>query len=651
MAWFSISSFSNGSLVGWVQRRFSNLGYLPRWIIICIDVCIVALASYLTYLVVSNLTLRFYTTYSAFFRYSIVVVVHVFFFLFYRTYAGIIRHSSFFDALKLFFSTFSAFLVLVLFNYTHYFLTGDKVYLLPALVVHFLVTFLLLFSFRVMVKLVFEHYLSGVSTSRLPKLLIYGSDSQAVALAHALLLEQPRKYQLVGFVGDKRIRMQQEMLGVPIFSRKQSLSQLIPQYGIKALLLADKQLSKSKKIKLVKTCLSLDCKVLTAPVIKDWEDSKEISKSIKSFAIQDLLERQPIFLDNQAIQLQVAGKVILVTGAAGSIGSEIVHQLLAYGPKQLLLLDQAETPLHHLCLELSKVNSSCILTPLLVDVRDMGLVTHVFSRYQPQLVYHAAAYKHVPLMEDNPYQAIMTNCLGTKHVADMAVRFQAERFVMVSTDKAVNPSNIMGASKRIAEIYVQTLYFAVSKSSTTATKFITTRFGNVLGSNGSVVPLFTQQIAAGGPITLTHPDIIRYFMTIPEACQLVLEAGAMGNGGEIFIFDMGKPVRIFDLATKMIRLAGLVPERDIAIQVTGLRPGEKLYEELLYDATKTLPTHHDKILIAQDLSSYDYAVFNAFMETLHAHAVAFDFDQAVRLMKQMVPEFKSQNSVFEQFDV
>jgi FlaA1/EpsC-like NDP-sugar epimerase len=380
------------------------------------------------------------------------------------------------------------------------------------------------------------------------------------------------------------------------------------------------------------------------------EDSKDINKSIKSFAIQDLLERQPIFLDNQEVQHQVAGKVILVTGAAGSIGSEIVHQLLAYGPKQLLLLDQAETPLHHLCLELSKVNSSCILTPLLVDVRDVSLVAHVFSRYQPQLVYHAAAYKHVPLMEDNPYQAIMTNCLGTKHVADMAIRFKAERFVMVSTDKAVNPSNIMGASKRIAEIYVQTLFMATQSERPSVTKFITTRFGNVLGSNGSVVPLFTKQIEAGGPITLTHPDIIRYFMTIPEACQLVLEAGAMGNGGEIFIFDMGKPVRILDLATKMIRLAGLIPEQDIAIQITGLRPGEKLYEELLYDASKVLPTHHAKILIAQDLSGYDYVAFNSLMENLCAHAVAFDYEQAVRLMKQMVPEFKSQNSVFERLD-
>ncbi|UGS24186.1 polysaccharide biosynthesis protein [Flavobacterium channae] len=651
MAWFSISSFSNGgSFVRWVQRRFSNLGYLPRWIIICIDVCIVSLASYLTYIVVSNLTLKFYLTYTPLFRYSIVVLVHGIFFLLYRTYAGIIRHSSFFDALKLFFSTFSGFVLLVVFNYVHYFLTGDKVYLMPALIVHTLFTFLMLFSFRVLVKLFFEHYLSGVISSSLPKLLIYGSDSQAVALAHALLLEQPRKYQLIGFVGDKQLRMKQEMLGLPIFSRKQSLRELVSNYEVNALLLADKHLSKTKKIKIVKTCLALDCKVLTAPVINEWGDSKEITKSIKSFKIQDLLERKPIVLDNQEIQQQVSGKVILITGAAGSIGSEIAHQLLSYNPKEILLLDQAESPLHHLCLELSKITSTCVLTPLLVDVRDAALVAHIFSRYQPQLVYHAAAYKHVPLMEDTPYQAIMTNCMGTKHVADMAIRYQAERFVMVSTDKAVNPSNVMGASKRIAEIYVQTLFMATQSKQPSVTKFITTRFGNVLGSNGSVVPLFTKQIEAGGPITLTHPDIIRYFMTIPEACQLVLEAGAMGNGGEIFIFDMGKPVRILDLATKMIRLAGLIPEQDIAIQITGLRPGEKLYEELLYDTSKVLPTHHAKILIAQDLSGYDYVAFNSLMENLCAHTVAFDYEQAVRLMKQMVPEFKSQNSVFERLD-
>jgi FlaA1/EpsC-like NDP-sugar epimerase len=647
---FSINNLYHSLFKGFSENRFSNLGYLPRWIIVCIDVGFLFLASYFTYLIVTSLTLRYYDTYSVSIRYAIIVFANVFCFIVYRTYAGIIRHSSFIDALKLFSSTFSAFVILVVLNYLHFFITGNKIYLFPALVIHFVISFILLFLFRLVVKFLFEKYLTGITATNLTKVLIYGADANAVALANAITLEQPKKYQLMGFIGDKNSRFEKEMLGVPILNKKKSMATILESVDAKAIILADKSISKEDKIKLVESCLELNCKVLTAPVIKDWEDQKDISKTIKTFDIQDLLERQPIVLDNQQIGIQVKDKTILVTGAAGSIGSEIVYQLLAYHPKKVLLLDQAETPLHHLFLELTKLQLPIEIVPLIADIKDQKIVQFIFETHKPQLVYHAAAYKHVPLMEENPYQAIMTNCIGTKNLADTAILHHAERFVMVSTDKAVNPSNVMGASKRIAEVYVQSLYLDLFQREQMVTKFITTRFGNVLGSNGSVVPLFTKQIEAGGPVTITHPDIIRYFMTIPEACQLVLEAGAMGNGGEIYIFDMGKPVRIIDLATKMIRLAGLVPEKDIPIAITGLRPGEKLYEELLHDSSKSLVTHHEKILIAKELSSFDYPTFNQLMDTLQTTANELEFEEAVRVMKKMVPEFKSQNSIYEELD-
>jgi FlaA1/EpsC-like NDP-sugar epimerase len=420
--------------------------------------------------------------------------------------------------------------------------------------------------------------------------------------------------------------------------------------GATALILADKGLSKDEKLAIVDECLEHNFKVYTVPVISDWEDTKEISTKIKTFEIQDLLQRKPIVLDNNAISKQLCNKTVLITGAAGSIGSEIVKQVIGFNPKRIILLDQAETPLHHLTLEVGTYFSKDKVCSIIADVRERDCIKDIFKTYQPNVVFHAAAYKHVPLMEDNPSQAIFVNVQGTKNIADLSYQHNIESFVMVSTDKAVNPSNVMGASKRIAEKYVQALHQnAQEPNSGCATKFITTRFGNVLGSNGSVVPLFTKQIAQGGPITITHPEIIRYFMTIPEACQLVLEAGIMGKGGEIFIFDMGKPVKIIDLANKMIRLAGFTPNKEIKIEVVGLRPGEKLFEELFNDTAKTLPTHHEKITISQEEKEDAESVL-ALVNQLIKISKGFSKTEIVSKMKEIVPEFKSMNSEFQILD-
>ena len=401
---------------------------------------------------------------------------------------------------------------------------------------------------------------------------------------------------------------------------------------------------------IIDQCLEYNYKVYTIPSVADWENQKEISQKVKNIQIEDLLEREPIVLDSISISKQLERNTILITGAAGSIGSEIVRQVLSFNPKKIIILDQAETPLHHISLEVAAHATNTIIHSVITDIRNKTALEKIFKQYRPQMVYHAAAYKHVPLMEENPSQAILTNVEGTKNLADLACEYAVKKFVMISTDKAVNPSNVMGASKRIAEKYVQSLHLKCKKNNGLyATKFITTRFGNVLGSNGSVVPLFSKQIAEGGPVTITHPDIIRYFMTIPEACQLVLEAGSMGNGGEIYIFDMGKPVKIIDLARKMIKLAGFTPDRDIKIKVVGLRPGEKLYEELLNDTSKTLPTHHEKIMIAQELQM-EYEDLHLDIQELIGIASFFDNDDIVAKMKKIVPEFISMNSAFSTLD-
>ena len=403
-----------------------------------------------------------------------------------------------------------------------------------------------------------------------------------------------------------------------------------------------------EKINIVEDCLASNIKVFNSGSITDWENQEAISKKVIEFKIEDLLDRSTISLDQEPISKQINKNTVLITGAAGSIGSELTRQIIRFKPKEIIILDQAETPLHYFSTELQKLNTKTIIRTVIGDVRNSDTLKDIFKSYKPEVVYHAAAYKHVPMMEENPSQAIFANVIGTINVANLSAEYGVKNFVFVSTDKAVNPSNVMGASKRIAEIYIQGMS-SKSKNGNSKIKFITTRFGNVLGSNGSVVPLFTEQIQNGGPVTITHPDVIRYFMTIPEACQLVLEAGAMGNGGEIFIFDMGAPVKIIDLAKKMIRLAGFIPEKDIKIKTIGLRPGEKLYEELLNDNSKTLPTHNSKIMIAQDVCS-DYDLLFNQVEELIAIAHKNNKNELVSKMKEILPEFVSMNSYYNQLD-
>ena len=479
--------------------------------------------------------------------------------------------------------------------------------------------------------------------------MIYGTDANAIFVANALKSEFPPRFKLLGFISKSENRSARTIHGLTIFSQKRGIPLLMRSKNANALIIADKSLSTADKIIIVDRCLEFNIKVFTLPAISDWEDANEISRKVKNIEITDLLERSPIILDNMLISRQVKSKTILISGAAGSIGSEIVWQILSFKPDKIILVDQAETPLHHLSLELTKADSNVELKSLIADIRDFDTMEDIFQKHKPSIVYHAAAYKHVPMMEENPAQAIFTNVKGTKNLADLSIKYNVGRFVMISTDKAVNPSNVMGASKRIAEKYVQSLSFVEKTEVSQVTKFITTRFGNVLGSNGSVVPLFTKQIESGGPVTITHKDIIRYFMTIPEACQLVLEAGAMGNGGEIYIFDMGKPVKIIDLATKMIKLAGFIPDKDIKIKVIGLRPGEKLYEELLNDTSKTLPTHNEKIMIAQENAIDCVALHSAIKELLQC-AEQLNSDRIVAKMKEIVPEFKSMNSTFQLLD-
>ncbi|MBR4621043.1 MAG: polysaccharide biosynthesis protein [Salinivirgaceae bacterium] len=616
--------------------------YTPRWIVLIIDVFISTASIVIAYLLRFNFEIPENENVGELTQIvELVVGVRFVSFLIAGTYAGIVRYTGLRDAKRIFITITSGSLFIVATNLICYYSGLTQAFIVPMSIVaiEFLTTLFFMISLRFLVKSVFFEFRT---TAKSKNVIVYGTDRNAQAAKHAIEEDRDANFKVVAFVDDIAKKSGKKIDDLPIYPID-NLENLTAELEVRHLLLAKPFQSVEKKQEIIELGLNNGITMFNVPKVESWINGELSSKQIKNIKIEDLLERNPIQLDFNRIQEQVKGETILVTGAAGSIGSEIVRQLIRFEPHNIVLFDQAETPMYDIEMELRDSQSASNITIVIGDITDEQRVREVFELYKPEIVYHAAAYKHVPMMENNPVEAVRNNVLGTRLVADMAVKYGVSRFVMVSTDKAVNPTNVMGASKRIAEIYTQSL------NGKSATRFITTRFGNVLGSNGSVIPRFKKQIEEGGPITVTHPQITRYFMTIPEACQLVLEAGASGKGGEIFIFDMGKSVKIVDLAKKMIKLSGLELGKDIQIVYTGLRPGEKLYEELLANKENTIPTPHPQIMVAK-VREYNHDEANAKIDEFVPMIAEQDNVKVVRQMKMIVPEFMSQNSIYEELD-
>jgi FlaA1/EpsC-like NDP-sugar epimerase len=630
---------------------FQKINIVPRWIIFMIDLIICCFALAFSYFIRSNLSVGSINVSDLSRNLSILVLINSIVFINFRTYAGIIRYTGVQDALRICYATLMTTSVLFFISLIASNSGGALAFSNVTLIINALFSFLFLISYRVFVKYAFS-YLRSYKMDR-KNVIIFGAGEAGFATKRVLEHDSSANITIVAFVDDDLRKVGKVVDGIKIHHTL-DLQAISLAQKIDEIIIAAFHLAPTRKNELVDFCLDHDIKVMNVPPIDSWINGQFSARQLQSIKIENLLEREPIKINNDEIAAQISNKRILVTGAAGSIGSEIVRQLLKYNPQTIILCDQAETPLHQLELELQDIKTGTACIPFLGDIRNEDRMHELFTMFEPHYVYHAAAYKHVPMMELCPSEAILTNVRGTKIIADLAVKHHVQRLVMVSTDKAVNPTNVMGASKRLAEAYVQSLHhlaYANTAGKKDQTKFITTRFGNVLGSNGSVINRFKGQIEKGGPVTVTHPNITRFFMTIPEACQLVLEAGSMGKGGEIFVFDMGKPVAIVDLAKKMIRLYGLIPGIDIDIKYTGLRPGEKLYEELLTDSENILPTYHEKIMIAK-VRRIQLLDFEEKFEELIALAKRKDGSmEMVAKMKELVPEFVSNNSVYESLDV
>lgn len=565
-------------------------------------------------------------------------------FLLMRSYQGVLKYTSTQDAVRLSFAILLGSFAAFLFSIIYQNFTGIRLIPLSVQIIDFFVLLATLTSVRLTVKIMYRY----LQKDRLneEKMVIFGAGESGLLTKRAIDGNANLNYRVVAFFDDD-IRMHSKTIeGVRIHQPEEDFDKILDRHRPTTLIIAARKIPPKRLQRIVNSALSKGVKVKRAPSSEKWINGEFQFSQIESVKIEDLLGRDPIVLHHTHIGDYIQGKVILITGAAGSIGSELARQALPFSPGKLILLDQAETPLHDLGLEFENFSN---VEVVIADICNEARMRKVFEAFEPEVVFHAAAYKHVPLMEDNPYEAVHTNVFGTRIVANLAVEFNVSKFVFISTDKAVNPTNIMGATKRIAELYTQSLNHKLSLDTNKHTLFITTRFGNVLGSNGSVIPLFKKQIDQGGPVTVTHPEITRYFMTIPEACQLVLEAGAMGSGGEIFIFDMGESVKIIDLAKRMIELSGLIPGKDIEIVYTGLRPGEKLKEELLASKENTIGTYNPKIMIAQ-VSSYNYLEMNQSIEFVYQNRDSLDNVKLVSWMKTIVPEYVSMNSVYEKLD-
>ncbi len=637
-----------------IFSHWVDMDYLPRWGVLLLDLLIVFVAFVVSYVIGSNL-LEYDTTYLVlpiWAQVLILMAIQTIFFWVFHTYSGILRYSTFVDVIKVAFSVLATGSTLIIANVIIKSSVLQIPFLNTVLLIYIFVAITMLFAWRVMIKTVFE-YISHHKTN-VQKVLIYGTQSAGLSIAKMLQANMDSQYRPCGFITDYTEKYSHNLLGLEVYKRDEKLIQIMKEKDINSIIVSP---LKMKNINMKELGIFIDnnIRVLTTPYFSNYDpqnEDKNINQrigTIESIKVEDLLERPAININMENVRNILSNKVVLITGAAGSIGSEIVRQVATHNPSGVILLEMAESPLHDLMMEVKPLFPTTKFIHVIADVRNLTMLEPIFKEYKPDVVFHAAAYKHVPLMEDFPPQAILTNVLGTKNIADLSVKYGVQRFIMVSTDKAVNPTNIMGASKRIAEIYVQSLFLKLFKENNQCTKFITTRFGNVLGSNGSVVPYFKKQIAQGGPITVTHPDIIRYFMTIPEASSLVLEAATLGNGGEIYVFDMGQPVKISDLAKNMIRLAGYVPGKDIEIVYTGLRPGEKLYEELLNQKELTIPTTNEKILVAK-VREYDFDEVSSSIEQLIQSAQEGKIFPTVQFMKEIVPEYKSKNSIYEKLD-
>ena len=628
-----------------VLLNLANIRYLPRYIIIAIDVFLIGISTFFSFKILEKVLNQSDFIAESFAGYALIIAVSLFYMYVFKTYAGIIRHSTFYDLLNLLWSvvatTFTLWALSGVYNMVYDHSVPENI---SFFIVFFFFSFSTLFMFRLFVKEMFRWIKEYKDNSLKKRILILGISDYSVAIANSIIESHNLQYKLKGFLTKRNDSRNAKIFGLDIMTQEKFIKTPKEELEIDGILILKENLSANELTEWVNLFLEKEMEIFQAPLVEEFNPEK-IHTNIRSFQIEDLLNREPICIENEEVRLIHENKSVLVTGGAGSIGSEIVRKVASYKPSKVVVVDQAETPLHEIQLEMNEKFPDIDFEFILADITNKKRLESIFTKFNFDLVYHAAAYKHVPMIENNPHEAVWVNILGTKNLAKLSVQNKVKTFVMVSTDKAVNPTNVMGASKRSAELLVQSLQFLPENK----TKFITTRFGNVLGSNGSVIPLFKKQIEAGGPITITHPDIVRYFMTISEACELVLQASTMGKGGEIFVFDMGEPVKIKDLAIKMIKLSGKEPEKDILLKYTGLRPGEKLYEELLSDDAKNLPTPHHKIMVSMDPYK-EYNEIKDLIEQLEAAALSHDNNQIVRIIKNMVPEFISNNSIFEKLD-